>query len=53
MRENGGRWEQREGIVHIGGEDVAKAANSSSPGVIVSESAIVGLPISLDKAIDV
>ncbi len=29
MREDGGRWEWGEGIVHIGGKDVMKVANSS------------------------
>ena len=52
MRENGGRWEWGEGIEHIGGEDVTEV-DSSSPGVVVCDGAVVSWPISLVEAVDV
>jgi len=53
VRKDGGGREWGEGIVHVGGENVSKVVDSSSPGVMVGEGAIASLPISLDKAIDV
>jgi len=35
MREDRGRWERGEGIVHIGGKDISEAANSSRPSLEV------------------
>ena len=53
MGENRGRGEWGEGVQHIEGEDVMKAADSTSPGVIVGEGAVAGLPIGLDEVVDV
>ena len=39
--------------MHVRGKDIIKAVNGSSLGIVVSEGAVVSLPISLDKVVDV
>ncbi len=53
MREDRGRWEWREGVMHIGGKDITEVANSSRLGLKVCDGAVTCLPISLDEAVDV
>ncbi len=53
MGENRGGREWGEGAEHVEGEDVTEAVDRTGPGLEVCEGAVAGLPISLDKAIDV
>ena len=53
MGKDGRGWEWREGIVHVGGEDISEATYSASPGLEVCEGSVAGLPISLDEAVDI
>jgi len=53
MGKDGRGWEWREGIVHVGGEDIIEAADGSRLGFKVCDSAVTCLPISLDKVVDI
>ena len=51
MGEDRRRREQGEGVEHVEGEDVSKAAEHSGPGLKVCEGAVTSLPIGLDIAV--
>ncbi len=53
MGEDRKGWEWGDGIVHVGGKDVTKAADGTRPGLKVCEGAVACLPASLNIVVDI